>query len=205
MSVASRGSCSMSGSAWPSSSRRTTRCAVVSTVCCASSSLTGGAATNCGPSSPSTQTPSSKRTNSAAAYKAASKRIGTITKAADHYEYDGLIASTVKIFERVDGARLLGTAAPGSTVEAHLPLLCGSDGRLVRYARTAVGGADGRFELVVAHPTEGVDESSACRASSSYQIYTRPSSQAEPTRVRTIPVDEHHVRTGGQIDLGRLF
>ena len=105
--------------------------------------------------------------DSTAEYEAASKRIGTITKAADHYEYDGLIASTVKIFERVAGARLLLTVAPGSIVEAHLHLRCGSDGRLMRYARTAVGGADGRFELVVAHPTESADGASACRASSS--------------------------------------
>ena len=132
-------------------------------------------------------------------------RKGSITRAGDHYEYDGAIASTVKIFERVAGARLTGTATVGLTVEAHLPLYCGYDRRLVQYARTTVAGTDGRFDLVVAHPTEGSVEDAACVASGPYRIYVRSTPQSSATQVRTVSVAAEQILSGGSLDLGRLF
>ena len=144
--------------------------------------------------------------DSAAEHDAFSARIGSgsIARVVDHYEYDGVITSTVKIFECVAGARLTGLAAPGSTVEAHLAMQCGSDRRLVPYRRTTVAGTDGRFELTVAHPTESPVELSACGAKTPYRVFVRATPEARPTTVYAIAVDDDQVRSGAQVELGPL-
>ncbi|HEY4187306.1 MAG TPA: hypothetical protein VGP07_19675, partial [Polyangia bacterium] len=68
--------------------------------------------------------------------------------------YDGLIGPSVKIFEQVPGARLIGTAPAGTTVEARLDLSAREGGARVAYRRTATADVTGQFELLVPYPTE---------------------------------------------------
>jgi dolichyl-diphosphooligosaccharide--protein glycosyltransferase len=68
--------------------------------------------------------------------------------------YEPIVEPQVKIFERVRGARLAGSAPPGSAVEATLSLRAQAGRHLFVYHRSAVAGPDGRFELVVPYATE---------------------------------------------------
>jgi dolichyl-diphosphooligosaccharide--protein glycosyltransferase len=61
-----------------------------------------------------------------------------------------------KVYEHVAGARLAGTAAPGATVEAALPLATPS-GRRFTFRVRALAGADGRFALRLPYATAGGD------------------------------------------------
>lgn len=76
----------------------------------------------------------------------------------DAHAYDIELQSSLKLFERVEGARLQGTAAPGTEVIASALIeLHQVDGRARAWEHEvrAVAGPDGRFELVWAYPTTG--------------------------------------------------
>jgi len=60
--------------------------------------------------------------------------------------------SYYKVFEFVRGARLLGTATPGSDVVLELPLLT-SRRRLLRYTNWTKATQDGRFMLTLPYAT----------------------------------------------------
>ena len=81
----------------------------------------------------------------------------------DANAYDLLVASRLKVFERVEGARLVGTAEPGALVTASVALMVEQpDGRvrntgwqgqpLVHEVR-ATAGPDGTFELTFPYST----------------------------------------------------
>ncbi len=67
--------------------------------------------------------------------------------------YEGDITASVKLFEVVPGARLAGDAPPGALVEASLRLRARASGRELVYRQSGRAGPDGRFELVVPHPS----------------------------------------------------
>ena len=132
-------------------------------------------------------------------------RIGHVVRsAAGHYEYDGVITPSVKIFERVAGARLRGLARAGATVEARLPLRCGPEDREVDYRRTATSAPDGRFELILAHASKPTESDGACRASARYTLYVTDAPGAKAVKVGTVAVDDRQVRRGSRLDLGRM-
>jgi asparagine N-glycosylation enzyme membrane subunit Stt3 len=68
--------------------------------------------------------------------------------------YGAEVLPTVRIFEVVEGARLVGASAPGSTVTARLSLIDGKGGQPFVYEQTVRAGAEGRFEMVVPYSTE---------------------------------------------------
>lgn len=135
-----------------------------------------------------------------------SKRSGIarVGKTATHWEYDGIITGTVKIFEHVNGARLQGTAVAGSTIEAQLPLHCGPEGRLVEYSRSVQAAEDGRFELVVAHATTPKTGAWSCSSKVPYEITLKPPRGRNVVRSIHAIVEESQVCDGETIDLGRL-
>ncbi len=69
------------------------------------------------------------------------------------YVYDAKIQATVKIFESVAGAHLVGKAPPGAAIEVSLPLRCGSSGRSWTWQMHTTGLADGSFDVIVPYPT----------------------------------------------------
>ena len=128
---------------------------------------------------------------------------------AGHFEYDGVITPSVKIFERVAGARLSGVAGAGATVEARLSLRCGADGRVVDYRRSAVAAADGRFEIVVAHSSKRARGNAGCEADGPYAVFVIDSPQtdaiqADAIQTGTVAVRQRQVRRGAHIDLGQI-
>lgn len=77
--------------------------------------------------------------------------------------YDAFIASPLKIFERVEGARLVGTATPGARVQAAVQLTVDNgfnrgypdgSGSFV-HTVTTTAGPDGKFEIVFPYATTG--------------------------------------------------
>ena len=135
---------------------------------------------------------------------AARSGIGRVGKTHDHFEYDGVITATVKIFEHVEGARVQGTAAANSVVEAHLFLRCGPEDRLLKYARSTQTGADGRFELVVPHATTPGTGAWTCSAEGAYEIITRATPKSKAVKAGRLLVEDSQVRHGEVLEVGRL-
>ncbi len=67
--------------------------------------------------------------------------------------YDIHVEAALKIYEHVPGATLAGSAEPGVTVEAQLPVIVESSGRTFTYTTQTTAGSDGRFELTVPYST----------------------------------------------------
>jgi len=66
---------------------------------------------------------------------------------------DSHLTASVKTFDRVEGATLTGTAEPGQTVTAAVPLETGNE-RPFEYTQTTEVNDDGEFELTVPYPTD---------------------------------------------------
>ncbi|PSP85595.1 oligosaccharyl transferase, archaeosortase A system-associated [Halobacteriales archaeon QS_6_64_34] len=62
-----------------------------------------------------------------------------------------------KIFERVPGATIEGTAPANSTIEASVPMRNNVTGETFTYTQRVDVGADGRFEMTVPYSTTGYD------------------------------------------------
>ena len=103
----------------------------------------------------------------------------------DEVVYEGEIGPSVKIFEEVPGARLVGTAPAGAVVEARLTLLARSAATRVAYHRAVAADITGRFEVVVPYPTapEGDDHSDVF-AQGPYEVVVHDA--AQPAEVRSI-------------------
>jgi asparagine N-glycosylation enzyme membrane subunit Stt3 len=83
--------------------------------------------------------------------------------------YQAEIEPSVKVFEVVRGAHLVGTAAPGSHVEVLLDLRAAEGRQQVHYHRTGAADASGRFDIVVPYPTQG-DPTSDVTAAGPYVV-----------------------------------
>jgi dolichyl-diphosphooligosaccharide--protein glycosyltransferase len=90
--------------------------------------------------------------------------------------YDVHGVSELKTYEHVEGARLVGEAEPGSTVEATLSLEATSSGRSFTYEQTAEVDENGTFAMTVPYsttddlgPDEGGTELSV-EARSTYEL-----------------------------------
>ena len=122
----------------------------------------------------------------------------------NQFEYDGSVTASVKIFEVVQGAHVMGDARAGTVAEARLQLRCGSSKHSVEYVRSAVAGPGGRFDLVVAHPSGQGTDNTTCEAMGPYTLLTRISSEVEAVPVASIAVTARQVREGTRIELGEL-
>ena len=120
------------------------------------------------------------------------------------FEYDGVIKPTVKIFEKVKGARVIGVVKPGFVVDAMIELRCGNEGRRVPYGRVTTATPDGAFELVVPHPTGVAPPHSTCEGGDHYFLSVRPEEGAYPISTHAVVVEEADIRGGQTIDIGRL-
>jgi len=68
------------------------------------------------------------------------------------YIYDADVESTVKTFERVEGATLTGEAEPNESVIVTVPIET-STNRTFRYSQQTTASTDGTFEITVPYPT----------------------------------------------------
>ena len=118
------------------------------------------------------------------------------------------VASSVKIFERVEGARLVGSAAGATEVEVRLALHADPSSRDFEYLRRVRVASDGRFEVVVPYstrlapdPTKGREVGSEIVALGAYslQALTPSGTVRGSTHVTT-----GQIRSGARIEIGSL-
>ena len=110
--------------------------------------------------------------------------------------YDATIQPSVKIFEVVAGARLVGQAPPGAALEAHVELFAADSGLKRRYRRAGRADATGRYEIVVAYPTVEEDGSDVT-ARSAYEI--RVEGGDAPGPIGHASVQPTEVRAGAMV------
>jgi len=101
--------------------------------------------------------------------------------------------ASIKVFEQVAGARLVGTAPAGTRIECELPLRAQSTGRRFVYRNSTRTDDAGRFELIVPYATEAVAISDV-RADGAAQVWG-------PDGVRRIQILESQVQAGERIEL----
>lgn len=88
--------------------------------------------------------------------------------------YEGFVTPSVKVFEHVKGAQLVGDAPPGAEVTAELGVRSTDASLTIHYRRTAVADSAGRYAITVAYPTILDDKDGKqtdFRAQSSYVIH----------------------------------
>ncbi len=110
--------------------------------------------------------------------------------------YDHEITASVKIFEQVLGARLIGHAAPRTVVKATLRLQAASTKRTFEYVRTVTADDEGNFMVVVPYATTGATRAGAVLPlEEGYQIRVGTPGMA-PEAVLQLTVTEAQVRQG---------
>jgi len=118
--------------------------------------------------------------------------------------YDGIEVPSVKIFEFVKGARLVGSAPGAFEVEAQLELQAQTTGRRFSYRTRARPTPEGRFELLLPYATEDQDPSTQIEALGPYaiRIVGAPGEGAMPARSADVTLDS--VRSGAGVELGSI-
>lgn len=120
----------------------------------------------------------------------------------DAYGYELQVVSRLKLFERVEGAKLSGTAAPGEVVRAELALAlqhANGNSRSWRHVVETRAGPDGAFVLEWPYPTTGLlaPEEGGTRSIVVPQGAVRVSTGA---RSAMVDVDERSVLEGLRLD-----
>jgi len=120
------------------------------------------------------------------------------------YAYDGVEVPTVKIFEAVKGAHLVGSAPGAFEIEARLVLHARTTGRQFEYVTGARLEGDGRFEIIVPYATQGLDPSTEVEALGPYAILVidAPGTAAVPAGRADVPLDR--ILSGGIVELGSV-
>jgi dolichyl-diphosphooligosaccharide--protein glycosyltransferase len=120
------------------------------------------------------------------------------------HAYDGIEVPSVKIFEAVEGARLVGSAPGAFEIEARLALQAQTTARLFEYRMRARPTREGRFELIVPYATQGLDPSTQVAALGPYTIFVvgAPGGAAVPAARADVSLDR--MRSGGIVELGSV-
>jgi asparagine N-glycosylation enzyme membrane subunit Stt3 len=124
-----------------------------------------------------------------------------VTRTRQGYLYGVTFFPTVRIFELVPGATLVGRAAPGTEVEARLDLASTQDGAALEYRQSTVAGEDGRYRLTVPYATEQAAPTAlvptAVVATGRYRLSASPTGDRRPPL--EVDVAEDQVRSGAEI------
>jgi dolichyl-diphosphooligosaccharide--protein glycosyltransferase len=121
------------------------------------------------------------------------------------HAYDGIEMPTAKIFEAVEGARLVGSAPGAFEIEARLALRARTTGRHFEYVTSARPMGEGRFELTVPYSTRGRDSSSVIEALGPYTIFVVSTAGAAATPAGEMDVSLDLIRSGGIVELGSVW
>lgn len=114
--------------------------------------------------------------------------------------YDHRVLSSVKIFELVPGARLVGRAWPHSSLTIFLGLKVVTTGQELVYRRSVGAEADGSFELLLPYSSAGASEVVVATA----PIQLLAVSPDGERRVVGFEVAEQAVQSGEHLRLGDL-
>jgi asparagine N-glycosylation enzyme membrane subunit Stt3 len=115
----------------------------------------------------------------------------------DYFCYSGQIVAAVKIYERVAGARLVGSAIPGEEVALELELRSRGTGRSFFYRQRTQADGEGRVEFRVPYPTEA-SEGEGVVATSAYRLRRGDGSGVEAR------VGAEQVRSGALVPLQKI-
>jgi asparagine N-glycosylation enzyme membrane subunit Stt3 len=120
------------------------------------------------------------------------------------YAYDGIEVPSVKIFEVVQGARLVGSAPGALEIEAQLELQDRTSGRRFEYRTRARPTPEGRFELIVPYATREPDPGTPIAALGSYAIRVVKLTDGAAIPARSADVALDQIRSGGAVELGSI-
>ncbi|KZX46339.1 oligosaccharyl transferase, archaeosortase A system-associated [Haloarcula sp. K1] len=106
--------------------------------------------------------------------------------------------SEVKVFERVEGATITGTASPGTTVKASVNLSITTTGKRFTYTQYTTASEDGTFELTVPYGTTGYSEyttsegytDTSVRALGPYEVVAMNSSTGRVIKKDEVAISE---------------
>jgi asparagine N-glycosylation enzyme membrane subunit Stt3 len=130
---------------------------------------------------------------------------GIVAIPGEGYVYDAIVTSSVKIFERVAGARLTGRAPADSTVDARLTLRSLADGRVFEYRHATTATAEGEYRLALPHATAAGPRRApaAVEALGAYRVRALSDGGA-PVAEASVDVAEEDVQDGGTATLDLL-
>jgi asparagine N-glycosylation enzyme membrane subunit Stt3 len=114
------------------------------------------------------------------------------------YVFQGAITSTVKVFERVRGARIAGRTRPDASVQVRLKLRPPGHGPF-EYRNETRADADGRYELVVPYATEPGGPTSVKAPAEARVILLSPGGR--PALEQPVAISEQDVQSGVRIEL----
>ncbi|MFC2084639.1 hypothetical protein ACFLS9_06255 [Bacteroidota bacterium] len=117
-----------------------------------------------------------------------------------HY-YNGVIESSVKIFEVVNGANITGNTIPLKKVIAEIHLFSQNTGRTLKYTNETLSDADGNFELTLPYSTESEVPQSSVHAEGAYIIFFEEVPGIKRILYNDLEISELQVREGSIINL----
>lgn len=121
------------------------------------------------------------------------------------YAYDGVVMASVKIFERVEGALLTGSAPGASEVEVRLALHSQTTDRDFEYRTSTPLTRDGEFELVVPYSTRESKPAAEIAALGPYSLRVVSAPGADASEVGRVDVSPDQIRIGARIELGSVW
>ena len=117
--------------------------------------------------------------------------------------------SEVKVFERVEGATITGTASPNATVKASVNLSITTTGETFTYMQYTTASEDGTFEVTVPYATTGYSEyttsegytNTSVRALGPYDIVATHPSTGRVTEREKVAISEGAIlgESGGEV------
>lgn len=124
-------------------------------------------------------------------------------KEGDASAYLGHLVAAVKIFEQVEGAKVEGTAPPGSTVTVQIPLRMRTTGRAWQYTQSGRTDADGNFRMVVPYatgPAAGTDVETTSQAVLSLEGVPAGAGTSPETHRVALNIPESVVQNGDRVE-----
>jgi asparagine N-glycosylation enzyme membrane subunit Stt3 len=119
------------------------------------------------------------------------------------YLYDGHLGSSIKIYEIVSGARIVGFAQANSTVQLRLNLSINTTGRKFVYVRSGTTDHNGRYNITVPYSTVPNDASTVI-PEKFYELFTKTSNDKNYIRCAEFSVSAEQVDQGQVVDLGHI-
>jgi asparagine N-glycosylation enzyme membrane subunit Stt3 len=113
--------------------------------------------------------------------------------------------ASVKIFERVEGALLTGSAPGASEIEVRLALHSQTTDRDFEYRTSTPLTRDGEFELVVPYSTRESKPAAEIAALGPYSLRVVSAPGADASEVGRVDVSPDQIRIGARIELGSVW
>jgi dolichyl-diphosphooligosaccharide--protein glycosyltransferase len=115
------------------------------------------------------------------------------------YSYGGVILPSVKIFEIVEGAEVVGETTPFSTIELEIMLRSRSDDGEINYTQRGNADRNGQFSLTIPYATTNMNTGVVSRGPA--RIYLISGENERRTLLTEITISEEDVQSGSRIEV----